>query len=271
MLIVISHGGYSGNNLYYNVECDCGNVRRIAASNLYKAKSCGCASGEKYPPLYEIPQELLSLKNKKMRDGRLLVFENGEIFRIKGKLFYKCSKINNSRGGRYKCITYVVDGKQTNEYVHRLMAEAFIPNPDNKEQVNHIDNDGHNNDLKNLEWVTSLENHIHAREMLGNYSMKNAKPCIFCESAMTKSALQVCKSCSSKVKRLKTIEEKIKKLDEKFSNVDLDALTNREKVMLSLTLKGQTLEEIADTYKISKQRVAQILKKVLERNQPYAT
>lgn len=70
------------------------------------------------------------------------------------------SLTNTSTG--YKKVELVKDGKRKGFKVHRLVAQAFIPNPDEKPQVNHIDGDKTNNYVDNLEWATASENSIHA-------------------------------------------------------------------------------------------------------------
>lgn len=71
----------------------------------------------------------------------------------------------NNRG--YVCVGLCKDNYTHTHLVHRLVAEAFIPNTDNKPQVNHIDGDLNNNRADNLEWVTDNENKAHSSIAVG--------------------------------------------------------------------------------------------------------
>jgi len=65
-------------------------------------------------------------------------------------------------GGGYRMVPLCENGNVKNKLVHRLVAKAFIPNPQNKPQINHIDSNPSNNDVNNLEWATQSENMIHS-------------------------------------------------------------------------------------------------------------
>lgn len=64
--------------------------------------------------------------------------------------------------GGYNKMTICKNGSTKNALIHRLVAIAFIPNPENKLTVNHIDGNKLNNSVSNLEWATYLENNVHA-------------------------------------------------------------------------------------------------------------
>lgn len=68
-----------------------------------------------------------------------------------------------SSTGYYK-VSLVKNNKRSDKRIHRLLASAFIPNPNNKPNINHIDGNKLNNRIDNLEWCTQKENTIHAIE-----------------------------------------------------------------------------------------------------------
>ena len=99
-----------------------------------------------------------------------IIYSSGKIWSIprlnrkKAKIGDRYLKpvLNNVNG--YKYIGLTINNKHVNKSIHRLVAENFIPNPENKPEVNHKDGNKLNNDFSNLEWVTSKENQAHAIE-----------------------------------------------------------------------------------------------------------
>ena len=99
---------------------------------------------EKWKQIPNLPYEISSL---------------GKIRNLQGKVLK--TYIQNSG---YEQIKINYQGLHIHKSIHRLVAEAFIPNPLNKEYVNHIDGNKLNNTVDNLEWCTNSENILHARK-----------------------------------------------------------------------------------------------------------
>lgn len=105
---------------------------------------------------YEGIYKISNLGNLKSLD-RYITRKDGVTLFKKGKLMTK--KINLDG----YCIYHLSkDGKESHVSAHRLVAEAFIPNPDKLPEVNHIDFNRENNTYINLEWVTHHDNVKHS-------------------------------------------------------------------------------------------------------------
>ena len=99
-----------------------------------------------------------NLGNVKSSERRV---KNGKnTFRTQKERLVKL-KPNLERNGYVYCMLYK-DNKAYSKQVHRLVALAFIQNPDNLPQVNHKDGNKENNSIDNLEWVTDIQNKKHA-------------------------------------------------------------------------------------------------------------
>lgn len=87
-----------------------------------------------------------------------LISDSGDVYSIKYDKLLK-PRINISG---YMEIEISINKKSYYKGIHRLVAETFIPNPENKSEVNHIDANKQNNTIANLEWCTHAENMKHA-------------------------------------------------------------------------------------------------------------
>ena len=102
-------------------------------------------------------------KDIKGFEGIYIVSNIGRVKRLKCRYAKEDRFIKMYLGKRgYYCYNLWNKGKNKVSTVHRLIATQFIPNPENKREVNHKDANKLNNSIDNLEWVTPKENSVHA-------------------------------------------------------------------------------------------------------------
>lgn len=96
-------------------------------------------------------------------EGFYEINENGDVRSLHPRNFHRIMSQRIDRAD-YWTVRLSKKGKDSTQYVHRLLGFAFIPNPeaDKKDRINHKDSNKLNNALENLEWVTHAENMKHA-------------------------------------------------------------------------------------------------------------
>jgi hypothetical protein len=154
---VVNHiDGDKANAKISNLECitQSENVKHAIKNNLYVPNYSFGKNNN-----FNDEDEFITLESKKIPNyPNYSATYDGRIYNNKIGKFMALSKMPEG----YLRLNIKNDSGQKKFLVHRLIASTFIPNPENKPQVNHIDSNKSNNSVDNLEWITNKENREHS-------------------------------------------------------------------------------------------------------------
>lgn len=214
---------------------------------------------------FKFPKRLDGVDHKVIMDGKFIVYSNGVVFRKNQRgIITEAAQTYTGRRSNYATVSYTDNGKQKHFLVHRLVGEAFIPNPENKPEINHIDGNPKNNDVNNLEWVTRKENVVHAYRTGLMPTLNNSDK--FCKRCNSSSVLRTtyCLDCGRYFKNLKSELQRKQKARHKFKNMKRSKLKKRYKRIVNSRSRGVTLQEIADVEGVTREYIRQLEENVLK-------
>lgn len=216
-------------------------------------------------PGFEYPRELKGVPYKFVEGGRFKVYSNGVVYRKNTRgIIEEAPQHYSGRNRNYAYVSYSENGEQKHFSVHRLVGKAFIPNPENKPEINHIDSNPRNNDVSNLEWVTRRENTMHAYENGLFPTLENSDTyCLKCEVNPVLTTLN-CSECNIQLRRLKEQLKTKLATREKYKEIDTNLLKSRYKRIVNSRKRGATLEEVGEVEGVTRERIRQLENRIFD-------
>ena len=190
--------------------------------------------------------------------GRFRVFEDGRINKCFDNIDTPAKTYATGRRRKYLTVRWYENGKPKSAYVHRLIAAAFVENPDNLPQVNHKDGNTFNNRADNLEWVSPGDNVRHAYKSGLINRMAYGEPCERCGD-FTLSKDKLCTRCKQIIMSEEAQERVLEERIIRYKSVNLDLCSAAERNYVSLAASGMSIPSIAEIYGVSKQCVGAAL------------
>lgn len=194
-----------------------------------------------------------------VQNGLFAVSRDGDsIYRGSRNGYAKATVFRASSKLKYKTVTAMINGAQKHFYVHRLVAEAYIPNPHGYPQVLFRDYDPSNTNTENLMWGTASHNSQRSVNA-GRHrtSATHGHPCSSCGEPTLHNDL--CGRCRAKEKyRRKSAvvaARKESRIREDLQTIDLDSLNDKDRTIIQMRMGAKTYTEIGNVFGVSKQAI----------------
>lgn len=201
-------------------------------------------------------EELKKLGYRPTKNGMFMINREADIWRVCDKGTFEKAAISISNE-KYKVAICNLDNKQHRVYLHRALAEAFVPNPDNYNTVFFRDDNQENVSVDNLIWGKVGTQY----EML----KKNRKTygCNVCGST-EKVSLNKDFICFKCYRRKKAMEMRIEKFKEEMKGISSNLLNNQQKKIYDMRMQGMRDSEIAEKLGVTRQDIHYHIKRIKE-------